>query len=154
MVFKALLWLSSVQWIDIRSVYKIASQYSLYRNNVFYILILLTFQITIMLKVLPSSSFFSYCSQFTQSAELHMGWPIKIPGNTKHWRDSQCFLHPRVLKGRSWRKKKFIQLLKIWVRRCSLDPIVLNWNATTFHQKRRLPRIYLTQNQSIYTQRI
>lgn len=48
------------------------------------ILILLTFQIPVMLKVLPSSPVFNYCSQFTQSAELHMGATIKIPGNAKH----------------------------------------------------------------------
>lgn len=83
-VFKALVRLSSVHWIDIRSVYKNSQPIFLVQNNVFYILILLTFQIPIMLKVLPSRPIFNYSSQFTQSAELHVAWPIKIPGNAKH----------------------------------------------------------------------
>lgn len=58
-----------------------------------------------MLKVLPSRPIFNYSSQFTQSAELHVAWPIKTPGNAKHLKRFPVLPSSQSVEGKILKEK-------------------------------------------------
>lgn len=150
--FKALLWVSLVNTefiLEVCTLYKIITiQYSYYKIVHYIYIYIYIYEYYWLNKLLPCWKY--YCQvyiQFLYSVHtilqsctcVGLLSLLVIQGI---WVHSQCFHQSRMVKGRSWRKRKLTRILKTQVRQCSLDPVVLHWNATVFDLKRRLHRIY------------